>query len=78
MAAEMARSATRLTGAAPKLRAKGAQEAIRMLLDEDAVPGSLQTKNLSRWGARRLFERLTDLGAVRELSGRTTFRLYGL
>lgn len=78
LAGDIAPAAARLEAAAPKLRAKGAGEAIRRLLDDDAVPGTLHTAQLSRWGARRLFERLTALGAARELTGRTAFRLYGL
>jgi hypothetical protein len=78
LAAEIARRAARLAAAAPRLRAKGAGEAIQLLLDDDAVSGSLTTPNLTRWGSRRLFERLATLEAARELTGRTTFRLYGL
>ncbi|ESY86395.1 hypothetical protein X739_11790 [Mesorhizobium sp. LNHC220B00] len=63
---------------APKLRAKGAGDVIFLLLNEDAVSGWLTTKNLSRFAARRLFERLQQLDAVRELSGRPTCRLFGL
>ncbi|WP_454685344.1 DUF1403 family protein [Ancylobacter moscoviensis] len=77
-AAEIVPRAARLQTVAPKLRAKGAGEAIALLLDDDAVPGTLATAKLSRWGARRLFERLEALGAVCELTGRSAFRLYGL
>ena len=77
-AAEIAPRAARLQAVIPKLRAKGAGEAIALLLDDDAVPGTLTTPTLSRWGARRLFERLEAHGAVRELTGRASFKLYGL
>ena len=74
----MAVRAERLRAAAPKLRSKAASEVIERLVGDDAVSGSLTTKNLSRWASRRLFDRLVELGAVRELSGRTTFRIYGI
>ncbi|MBZ9672527.1 DUF1403 family protein [Mesorhizobium sp. ES1-3] len=78
LAAELSRRAEKLLAVAPKLRAKGAGDVIVLLLNEDAVSGSLVTKNLSRFAARRLFERLQQLGVVRELSGRPSFRLFGL
>ncbi|MBZ9708632.1 DUF1403 family protein [Mesorhizobium sp. ESP7-2] len=78
LASELSRRAEKLSAVAPKLRAKGAGDVIFLLLNEDAVSGSLTTKNLSRFAARRLFERLQQLEAVRELSGRTAFRLFGL
>ncbi len=78
LATEIARRADRLAAVTPKLRSKGADDGLRLLLCEDAVSGSLQTPNLSRFASRRLFERLQQLDAVRELSGRPTFRIYGL
>ena len=76
--AAIAPRAARLAEVAPKLRAKGAGEVVQLLLDQDAVPGTLRTEKLTRWGARRLFERLQTFDAVRELSGRASFRLYGV
>ncbi|RUW30063.1 DUF1403 family protein, partial [Mesorhizobium sp. M2A.F.Ca.ET.015.02.1.1] len=78
LADELSRRAAKLLAVAPKLRAKGAGDVVFLLLNEDAVSGSLTTKSLSRFAARRLFDRLQQLDAVRELSGRTTFRLFGL
>lgn len=74
----LAPRAATLIEIAPKLRAKGAGDVVKLLLTDDVVPGSWSSPKLSARGARRLFDRLGELGAVREVSGRPTFRLYGL
>ena len=42
------------------------------------VPAAARRGAMSDRGLRRLFDRLVALGGVRELTGRSTFRLYGL
>ena len=75
-AADLARRAVHLRTVAPKLRAKGAGDAVEMFLTRDAAaPAALPLPDRA---ARRLCDRLVDLGAIRELTGRETFRLYGL
>jgi uncharacterized protein DUF1403 len=78
LSAELGRRAQGLFQAAPKLRAKGAGAALRALLDEDSLSATAKIDGLSERGARRLYDRLVALGAIRELTGRATFRLYGL
>ncbi len=78
LSAELARRAEKLLAVAPKLRAKAADTVVEKLLSNDAVVASAKIAGISDRGLRRLFERLQKLGAVRELSGRPTFRMYGL
>lgn len=77
-AADLTRRVTRLTEVVPKLRAKGAEEAATMFLTRDAVAPTALTSLRSDRAARRFCDRLVELGAVRELTGRDTFRLYGV
>ncbi len=77
-AAALARRVTRLREVVPRLRAKGAEAAVALFLIRDAVaPGDLVSLRSDR-AARRFCDRLVALGAVRELTGRDTFRLYGV
>ncbi|WP_274609731.1 DUF1403 family protein [Mesorhizobium sp. 131-3-5] len=75
---EFERRADRLLAVAPKLRAKAADAVVEKLLSDDAIVASEKIAGMSDRGLRRLFDRLVELGAVRELSGRSTFRIYGI
>ena len=77
-AADLVRRIARLTEVAPKLRAKGSDEAVAMFLTQDAVAPTSLTSLRSDRAARRFCDRLVALGTVRELTGRDTFRLYGI
>ena len=76
--AELGRRATKLLATVPQLRAKGADAIAETLLAEDAVAPSGSAGAMSACARRRLFDRLVSLGAVSELTGRATSRLYGL
>ncbi|MGJ0505987.1 MAG: DUF1403 family protein [Methylocystis sp.] len=79
LAVDLARRADRLLAVAPALRAKGERRVVELLLSDDAVaPAAAARAGLSDRAARRLFDRLVALGAVRELTGRESFRIYGL
>lgn len=78
LSAELGRREDRLLAVAPKLRAKAADAVVDKLLSADAIVASEKFAGMSDRGLRRLFDRLVELGAARELSGRTTFRIYGL
>ncbi len=86
LSGDLTRRAERLRAVAPKLRAKGAGEAVKLFLTEDALTPSVALSPVIRGSkvemtgrsARRLCDRLVALGAVRELTGRDAFRLYGV
>jgi len=76
--ADLIRRAEKLLGAAPLLRGKDAAAAVETLLREDALAPAASARRASDRSGRRLCERLVALGAARELTGRASFRLYGL
>lgn len=86
LAHDLIRRSERLKEVAPKLRAKGSAEAVALFLREDAVlPSTMLSPKIQGTGipmtgraARRLCDRLVELGVVKELTGRNTFRLYGV
>jgi hypothetical protein len=80
LAGELSRRTEKLLAVQSKLRAKGAGLVVELLLGDDAISPARAAKlaHLSDRAARRLFDRLIELGAARELSGRPNFRLYGL
>lgn len=85
-AADLSRRAEKLRAIALKLRAKGSDEALALFLSHDAVSpsGMLSptikgtTVAMTDRAARRLCDRLVELCVVREVTGRPTFRLYGV
>ena len=80
LAANLDRRAKTLIAVAPKLRSKPAAKVVDLLLAEDCVSPAEAARQapMTDRAARRLFDRLVMLGAVRELTGRPAFRLYGL
>ena len=75
---DLASRARRLKAALPRLRAKAASEAVDLILSRDALAPVALTGLMSDRAARRLCDRLVSLGVLRELTGRDSFRLYGV
>lgn len=86
LARDLATRAGALRAVASKLRAKGSDAAVDLFLSEDAVAPSTMlsptiqgtTIPMTDRAARRFCDRLVELGVARELTGRPTFRLYGI
>lgn len=86
LARNLARRAEALRAVTPKLRAKGSEAAVDLFLTENAVaPASMLSPRIrgtsipmTDRAARRFCDRLVELGVAQELTGRPTFRLYGI
>ena len=78
LAVDLARRGEVLLSLAPKLRAKKSGDVINLFLNRDAVAPAELAPFMSDRAARRICDRLVVLGGVRELTGRDTFRLYGV
>lgn len=74
----LALRADRLRATLPRLRAKAAGKALDLMLSQDALAPAALTGFMSDRAARRLCDRLVALGVLRELTGRDSFRLYGV
>lgn len=82
----LSRKAAAMRAVAPKLRAKGSDAAVALFLSEDAVAPFMMlspmiqgtTIPMTDRAARRFCDRLVELGVACELTGRPTFRLYGI
>lgn len=75
--ADLSRRAEALRAAPLRRAGRDTAAIIKALLTEDALAAQAGALASDR-AARRLFDRLTGLGLVRELTGRASFRLYGL
>lgn len=86
LARDLTHCANALRNVSPKLRAKGSEAAVDLFLREDAVaPASMLSPYIrgtsvpmTDRAARRFCDRLVELGVARELTGRSTYRLYGI
>lgn len=84
---DLGRRAERLRGVAPRLQSRGSEATLALFLTEDALASTLALSPMVRGSAvrmsadraaRRLCERFVELGGLRELTGRSSFRRYGL
>lgn len=78
MAQGIAVRSQKLLAFAPELRSKGAGNVVNGLLSHACLAGSTSIVGMSDRAMRRILDRLTSAGVVRELTGRSSFRLYGL